>query len=211
MKKLLIIPLLLLSLTICGCSDKNNTTAASDSSPVESISVSSSDETSKSSDTTSSTSSSKTSVSVSEPETEETVETDPVENEEIPDIQPSEEFLPIYEEIGGSYQDEYSQRACAELESYGCGVKITVIWSYSAFGHEEWEMNATYQDGKLYYSDCCHMDVDDTNPESPKYEVLELDAKGYFEVKEGKLYWTGASDEDCKNCIFSKPASKPAE
>ncbi|MDO4175945.1 MAG: hypothetical protein Q4D99_00505 [Bacillota bacterium] len=113
----------------------------------------------------------------------------------------------IYDAIGGEYQDRVSERAeaivSADLEA-DC-VTIIVSWSSSATEYTEWTMNATInEDNQLVYNDCAKKIIvtdEDGNPVSE--ENVYSDGKGYFEYADnGELKWTGAQDEDCRDCIF---------
>ena len=55
---------------------------------------------------------------------------------------------------------------------------------------------------KLTYTDCEKTNITtDESGNSTSEEVYE-DGTGYFTLKDGKLLWDGASEEDCKLCVF---------
>lgn len=99
----------------------------------------------------------------------------------------------------GSYQDSVSQRASAQVAKNGDVYEITVTWSSSAEEYTEWKMEATLNGDKLEYKG--------ENIENHKGEEVESTAAnnaGYFDIIDGKLYWTGAAQEECRACIFEK-------
>lgn len=116
-----------------------------------------------------------------------------------------------YEDIAsfvGAYQDEFSQRASADvrLNDDKESLTMTVHWSDSAWSGVIWTMTLRLEDGKLVYSDGLkeyYQFTDENEPET--YTTMEENQSGYFEIKEGKLSWVGAPEDDCKECIFSIP------
>lgn len=113
-------------------------------------------------------------------------------------------FLDIYDELEGNYQDSVSQRASMTIKSFDCICEVKVSWASSDELVDEWEFTATYKDGKLSYEDCCHSQVTYKNEEAIDYDIKTIGEFGYFEYKNGMLYWSGAADSDCKECIFEK-------
>lgn len=112
-----------------------------------------------------------------------------------------------YDRFVGEYQDSYSQRAGMEIKKNpdGEGLLIHIHWGSSANENTQWDMTATYRDGQLVYSDGLkteHMMKDESSEEIVK--TLEENQKGYFEVKDGILNWTGAPEESCQACAFEK-------
>ncbi len=125
-------------------------------------------------------------------------------------IVPSEEEMAArYEELAGNYEDEYSQRAHMEVTANGAeGVYMTVYWADSAFAHAEWKMSARFgEDGLLYYTDCvcCWYNYEDYEDENTySVETLYENGEGFFSLSENKLYWNGAGEENCRDCVFAK-------
>ena len=110
-----------------------------------------------------------------------------------------------YSGFGGTYDDEYSQRATMEATPEEDHLHIVVSWADSAFACYSWEMNATLEGNRLVYSDCINeYSASDDSPEGPEHKILYTSGNGYFEVDSGKLKWTGAEDQDCRECVFSK-------
>ena len=110
-----------------------------------------------------------------------------------------------YSLFAGDYEDEYSMRAMMEAEGEEDGLRIVVSWSDSAFAYYRWEMKAALEGGRLVYSDCINeYFASDDSPEGPSHNILYTNGTGYFEVDNGKLKWTGAQDESCRECVFSK-------
>lgn len=108
--------------------------------------------------------------------------------------------------LAGEYQDEWSMRAIATVEQNGSEFTISVHWGDSAASAAEWTMTARMEDGLLKYSDCREMYVTYAADGSFTEEPVDFPAEGYFELKAGKLLWTGAGDEQCAQCVFARPA-----
>lgn len=200
-KKLSFIAIMLFSFAISACSNSKNevsvtSASISSSSIIEkevSISVSAS-----------SASASTTVSSVSEEDDDPGIEAKPVEDEEdtLPSI--NEAFLDDYDTIEGNYTDEKNNEITLSIESFGCEAQLLISYPKENHIKYEWEMTATIKDGKLEYSNCSCMKINNTDPDAPDYEVEYLDGKGYFEIKENKLIWTGAEDDSCKSLSFVK-------
>lgn len=132
---------------------------------------------------------------------------DELKNLTFPGMTESEKAV-RYSEMTGSYQDGWSQRACAEVTGGNDAVSIEISWSSSAFESNIWTMTARFsEDGLLSYSDCREVvQTCDQNGQITE-EVIEDNASGFFSVGEdGKIYWNGAQDENCRNCVFEKIA-----
>ncbi|MCQ2524552.1 MAG: hypothetical protein MJ123_09465 [Lachnospiraceae bacterium] len=210
-KRLLFISIIVFSFAFMGCGAKRND-AESSISQIDEVSSDANETSISSSGSVVSTSSAASVSKVLSDSTDQTDDgVDEIEGVEVDDDdKPSvnEAFRPEYDDLEGSYFDEYSERATAEIESFGCEAKVTVSWPESAYKHGEWEMTVTIKDSKLVYTDCMYMDIDESDINNPKYEVVYMDESGYFEIKDGKLYWTGAVDEGCRKLVFSKPNHK---
>ena len=118
-----------------------------------------------------------------------------------------EELVAKYDELAGNYQDSVSQRATAEIESLKeDGVKIVVSWAEGASVVNTWTMTAKiYEDGLLSYSDCEYAVTDYSNSEEGEKEVQASGGEGFFTIQEdGGLHWSGAQDEQCRECLFEK-------
>ena len=123
------------------------------------------------------------------------------------------ELEAFYAELAGQYFDEYSMRATLLAEADGsAGVKLTVSWANSASEFVCWTMTAhRSEDGLLSYSDCLTELVNTTEDGKETRSTLSEGVAGYFAVEEGKLAWTGAEDENCRNCVFAKFEETTAE
>jgi len=110
-----------------------------------------------------------------------------------------------YEVLLGEYNDSYSQRAVASVVRTENGVEITVHWGSSATEAVQWTMDAAFsEEGLLSYSACTRsVFTADENGEMTETETAETGA-GYFDAVDGKLLWTGATDESCQSCVFEK-------
>ena len=110
--------------------------------------------------------------------------------------------------FAGSYQDEYSQRASADVELNDDRESLTmrVHWSDSAWSGVIWTMTLNKEENKFVYSDGLkeyYQFIDGEEQET--YETMEENQSGYFEIKDNKLYWVGSPEDDCKECVFAKP------
>ena len=147
----------------------------------------------------------------------ESVETDGAEPEEDPEA--TADAVNEYVNLAGEYQDETSGRAAATViaNTEAKCVNITVTWSSSATESTEWTMSAVKEGNHLVYSDCTKRttfaseDLDDEGEGDEDgmgggaEETVEYEGgSGSFEISDGKLLWTGASDEDCTGCVFAK-------
>ena len=147
----------------------------------------------------------------------ESVETDAAAPEEDPEA--TADAVNEYVNLAGEYQDETSGRAAATViaNTEAKCVNITVTWSGSATESTEWTMSAVKEGNQLVYSDCTKrttfasedMDEEEEGDEDGMgggaEETVEYEGgSGSFEISDGKLLWTGASDEDCTGCVFVK-------
>ena len=110
-----------------------------------------------------------------------------------------------YIALAGEYQDEVSQRASATViaNTESGNVNITVMWSGSATTAAEWTMNATKEGNKLVYTDCKYSELVYSDDSDAEETVVYENGSGSFEISgDGKLLWTGASDEQCTSCVF---------
>lgn len=107
--------------------------------------------------------------------------------------------------IAGSYMDSTSQRATMEISKYDDQYEITVDWANDASSYKEWVMAATLEDGLLKYEgEDIYNWVTDANGDMEMTDYTTSNNVGKFEVKDGKLYWTGAAEESCRTCVFEK-------
>ena len=106
----------------------------------------------------------------------------------------------------GDYQDSVSQRASACVERFGDVYNVSVNWSSSASEFTCRTMYDAVKDGdRLTYrgEEIGHYLYDEEGNETFS-EVTASNHLGYFEIKDGLLYWTGASEENCRSCVFEK-------
>lgn len=121
---------------------------------------------------------------------------------EMYDLICGEESDPEIKALIGNYQDSTSQRATATVEAmgYNC-LLMDIIWSSSANESDEWMMMLTYDDGKLTYSDD---EISHSHYQNEEVVILHDAIGGYLEVQDGKLLWTGANQDNLKDCVFEK-------
>ena len=115
------------------------------------------------------------------------------------------ELEAFYKSLEGVYDDTFSQRATAEVTANGSeGALIKVFWAESATVMYNWTMNVKLmEDGLLYYSDGSLVIVT-IEGETDTAEVQYENAKGFFSYDGEALYWNGAEDESCTDCVFVK-------
>ena len=113
-------------------------------------------------------------------------------------------YPPTEDELVGEYADSYSQRATATITKEDDGLYIVVSWSSSANVTDSWTMFGTLDGYRISYAGegLHHVEYDEDGNE------LVADGAtnnvGYFDYEDGKLYWTGAGDENNRNCVFEK-------
>ncbi len=104
----------------------------------------------------------------------------------------------------GMYQDNYSGRATANVIALGDGsYDITISWADSALATGIWTMTASFaEDGLLYYTNCVstYSEYDENGLEV--VDTLCENGEGFFGFSENRLYWNGAADEQCRDCVF---------
>ena len=118
----------------------------------------------------------------------------------------SEELEAFFDSLEGTYEDSFSERAWMEIRSNGSeGAAATVHWAESAFAGYDWQMNIKLgEDGLLYYTDCMETYTEYAQEEA-SVRILYEGGEGFFSYADGKLYWNGAAEESCRDCIFEKP------
>ena len=115
------------------------------------------------------------------------------------------ELEAFYESLEGIYDDSFSQRATAEVTANGSeGALIKVFWAESATVMYNWTMNVKLmEDGLLCYKDGSLVIVT-IEGETDTAEVQYENAEGFFSYDGEALYWNGAEDESCTDCVFVK-------
>ena len=104
----------------------------------------------------------------------------------------------------GYYADKVGQRASMTIVN-NCGTyEISVQWSSGASSTTVWTMSAKEKDGKLEYAgEAIDTYTYDENGGATIFTTASNNI-GYFEIIDGCLAWSGASQEECKSCIFEK-------
>ena len=118
----------------------------------------------------------------------------------------SDDYEAYYASVAGEYQDSFSGRACltATAKADDC-VKIVVRWADSASTYERWTMTARlYEDGLLSYYDGKKelVTADENGVETGETEYEN--GIGWFVFENDTLYWTGAVENSCTDCVFEK-------
>ena len=128
-----------------------------------------------------------------------------IKNATIPGLSDAEKQV-IYDNLAGEYTDSFSGRAVLDLESVQGAVKGLVSWGSSASENDTWNFTLKLgEDGLFYYTDCLHARHTWDDKGNEKVEEIAKDQSGYFELNEkGTMLWTGAAEEDCRECAFDK-------
>lgn len=115
-----------------------------------------------------------------------------------------EALAQIFDPLSGNYQDSVSGRASMTLTSYSTGADVVISWGDSASTTYEWRMSLSYVGEQFVYDNCEKWCVTSDGTTSNE-ELLSMGGTGYFEWGEnGTLAWTGAEEDNCKECIFEK-------
>lgn len=107
----------------------------------------------------------------------------------------------------GDYYDMTSQRACMSMRALGADrYAIEVDWADSAFVLYVWTMTGTVtEDGRIEYHDCVKKQITTNEDDTVTEREANLIPDGWFEASSGVIYWTGAAEEQCRNCAFAMP------
>lgn len=104
----------------------------------------------------------------------------------------------------GEYQDMISERATCSVErNSNKKYSIYINWSNSANEYSLWTIKAKLDGDRLVYSKE-EIETYDYSKDDPLISEDIVQYDGYFEIKDEKLYWLGASQENQKSCIFEK-------
>ncbi|MBR4236150.1 MAG: hypothetical protein IKR85_08845 [Clostridia bacterium] len=116
------------------------------------------------------------------------------------------ELEAFYAALEGAYEDSYSQRAHLTVSANGSeGASIEVDWADSAFEYVRWTMTVKLgEDGLLYYTDCTKEQIGSDDSEHPGVNLIYEGGEGFFGLSEGKLFWNGAEEESCRECVFER-------
>lgn len=103
----------------------------------------------------------------------------------------------------GDYMDRVSQRAICHISLVGVDeLYINITWGSSANSHDEWQINAKYENNQLVYgmSDINHLHYDGND------EAIQVNDAigGYFEIKDEIITWIGSGIESTSSCEFEK-------
>lgn len=186
MKKKLVACLLVMGIALVGCGNNNNTAAA----PTEAAPAA-------------------TETQTETPAATETQTETPAAEET--EVQATESAVD-YSTFAGGYQDSWSQRAFCEVTEAedGKSVNVLIQWGSSAVETNMWQMNCTYDEtdgvSKLVYSNGAKYEVTYDEDGSEFSNTVYSDGQGYFvyDSATGNLAWSGAVDEECRECVFEK-------
>lgn len=106
----------------------------------------------------------------------------------------------------GDYQDTASQRALACVERHGDVYNVSVNWADSVEELWCWTMyDAVMEEDRLVYrGEEIGRYTYDADGNETSADVTASNNLGWFEIRDGLLYWTGASQEECRSCVFEK-------
>lgn len=108
----------------------------------------------------------------------------------------------------GDYRDTVSKRVTAIVERRGDAYNIDVNWSDSAFEYNHRIIyGAVREDDKLsYYGEEIVRYTYDAEGNETSCNATGSDNPGWFEIKDGMLYWTGSAYEENRACVFERIA-----
>lgn len=108
-----------------------------------------------------------------------------------------------YRGLCGEYFDAASGRAMAEAAYENGALHITVYWADSAFTCMVWDMTVRAEgESALVYSDMTYTLEEIGEDGDTVRTLLSENGEGWFTEYEGALYWDGAADENCAECVF---------
>lgn len=106
----------------------------------------------------------------------------------------------------GDYQNAADERMMLYVERLGDEYSASVNLSVSDSEFKCWTMQDVAVDGdKLTYrgEEIGHY-IYDADGNETSSDVTMSNNLGYFEIKDGRLYWTGAAQEECRAIVFEK-------
>lgn len=106
----------------------------------------------------------------------------------------------------GDYQNAADERMTVYVERRGDEYIISVNLSVSDGEFKCWTMQGAVNEGDrlTYRGEEIGRYTYDVEGNETSSEVTAANNSGYFEIKDGKLYWTGAAQEECRSCVFEK-------
>ena len=104
----------------------------------------------------------------------------------------------------GDYQNTEDERMVLYVERHGDKYALSVNLSVSEREFKCWTMPDAEKDGdRLTYKGeeigCYTYDAEGNEISS---DVTVANNLGYFEIRDGMLYWTGAAEEECRTSVF---------
>lgn len=112
-------------------------------------------------------------------------------------------------EFSGSWIDSTSQRAVMDIQSDGVYYNIEINWGSSAFENTKWLFTGMYdaaRGGIVYASGQRIEEVYTAEGVDPKQTFVYEDGTGFFEWKDGKIYWTDEKENMGAEMVFEKDA-----
>ena len=105
----------------------------------------------------------------------------------------------------GTYQDSTSQRATMEISLIDINeLYIDITWPSSASEYDEWIITVTPTSRKVEYEDITHKRVVVDENGNSKETTLDDYTRGYFEIENGIVRWTGSGNDQTSSCVFEK-------
>ena len=110
----------------------------------------------------------------------------------------------------GDFQNPADERMVLYVERRGDEYTMSVNLNVSESELRCWTMQGAVKDGdRLTYRGeeigCYTYDAEGNETSS---DVTAANNLGYFEIKDSRLYWTGAAQEECRSCVFEKIVSE---
>lgn len=106
----------------------------------------------------------------------------------------------------GDYQNTVDERMVTYVERHGDTYSVSVNLNVTDTEFKCWTMMDAMKDGdRLSYKGeeigCYTYDAEGNETSS---DITASNNLGYFEIRDGKLCWTGAAEEECRTAVFEK-------
>ena len=108
--------------------------------------------------------------------------------------------------VVGDYQDTVNENTVVYVERFGDKYNVSVNLTASESEFKSWTMYDAVKDGdKLTYrGEEIGQYTYDSEGNVISSNVTAANNVGWFEIKDGLLYWTGAAEEECRAWVFEK-------
>lgn len=106
----------------------------------------------------------------------------------------------------GDFQNPADERMVLYVERRGDEYSVSVNLTVSESEFRCWTMQGAVKDGDrlTYRGEEISRYTYDAEGNETSSDVTAANNLGYFEIKDNRLYWTGAAQEECRSCVFEK-------